>query len=187
MLAFPGGELIIPGLGLCRAPTLRGPGRSEQITRDREIYTMGADGAGVVQLTFTDDVYNWFPFWSPDSTRITFSSNREGSKYQIYVMGSDGSNPVPMARGCISAYSPDGARIVYSSFCDGTRIVFQSKRDGATNLYAIRRKQPSGPHHRRGLEGRASLAAVAGKTRPSDSTPLTLRWVSMHPSLIDCQ
>jgi len=119
-------------------------GRSEQITRDgcnhfnpvwsgygriayysdcdgnREIYTMGADGTGVVQLTYTDDVYNWFPFWSPDSTRITFSSNREGSKYQIYVMGSDGSNPVPLARGCVSAYSPDGARIVYSSFCDGT-------------------------------------------------------------------
>jgi serine/threonine-protein kinase len=119
-------------------------GTSEQITRDacnhynpvwsidnrlayysdcdgnREIYTMRADGSGVTQLTTTTDVYNWFPFWSPDGTRITFSSNREGARYQVFVMNADGSNPVALARGCVSAYSPDGSQIVFSSYCDGS-------------------------------------------------------------------
>ncbi len=97
---------------------------------NREIYTMGADGSGVLQLTMTDNAYNWFPFWSPDDTQITFSSNREGSKYQIFVMGSDGSNPVPLARGCVSAYSPDGTRIVFSSYCDGTGDILTMDAQG---------------------------------------------------------
>lgn len=103
---------------------------------NREIYTMGADGSGVVQVTVTSEVYNWFPFWSPDDTRITFSSNREGAKYQIYVMNADGSNPVPLARGCISAFSPDGARLVFSSYCDGTGdiLVMDAQGGNIVNL-----------------------------------------------------
>lgn len=97
---------------------------------NREIYTMAADGSGVLQLTTTQDAYNWFPFWSPDDTLITFSSNREGSRYQIYVMGSDGSNPVPLARGCISAFSPNGAWIVFSSYCDGTGDILTMDSQG---------------------------------------------------------
>ena len=32
------------------------------------------------------------PAWSPDGSRIAFTSNRDGN-YEIYVMNADGSNP----------------------------------------------------------------------------------------------
>jgi len=51
---------------------------------------MNADGSEVTQLT-DDDANDMFPAWSPDGTRITFHSNRDGN-VEIYVMNADGSN-----------------------------------------------------------------------------------------------
>src|SRR5581483_3482138 len=35
---------------------------------------------------------NWLPAWSPDGTKICFSSTRGGGAAQLYVMNRDGSN-----------------------------------------------------------------------------------------------
>ena len=57
-----------------------------------EIYVMNADGTNHRRLTFSDPAdpaWDHEPVWSPDGTRIAFSSNRDGN-YEIYVMNADG-------------------------------------------------------------------------------------------------
>lgn len=55
-----------------------------------DIYTVRADGSDVVRLT-EDPSYNSDPEWSPDGSRIAFTSNRDGT-FQIHVMNADGSD-----------------------------------------------------------------------------------------------
>ena len=51
-----------------------------------DIYVMDADGSKVERLT-DDPADDRYPSWSPDGTRITFSSDRDGNP-EIYVMRS---------------------------------------------------------------------------------------------------
>ncbi len=63
----------------------RGEGGSEST---EEIYTLGADGSDLHRIT-TNDLWDLYPVWSPDSSRIAFLSSR-GSGLGIYVMNADG-------------------------------------------------------------------------------------------------
>lgn len=101
-----------------------GPGRiAFQSNRDgnSEIYSMNADGTGVVRLT-DDPAVDQTPNWSPDGARIAFASSRGGGLH-IYTMNEDGSSVMAMpARFEASpAWSPDGTRIAggtgYASRC----------------------------------------------------------------------
>ncbi len=55
------------------------------------------------------------PAWSPDGTRLAFSSIR-GSQPQIWIVNADGSDlhRVPSANGFRPAWSPDGRRLAFS-------------------------------------------------------------------------
>ena len=55
---------------------------------DREaLYLMRADGTGVRRLTHTRFAGDREPSWSPDGTRIVFSSNRDTTgTYHLYVL-----------------------------------------------------------------------------------------------------
>jgi Tol biopolymer transport system component len=69
------------------------------------------------------------PSWSPDGTKIVFTSSRDGNA-EIYVMGADGANPQRLTRHPAS----DG----YPNFShDGTRITFDTDRDGNFEIYAM--------------------------------------------------
>jgi Tol biopolymer transport system component len=82
-----------------------------------EIYTMNADGSGVMRLTNSpgrDD----YPSWSPDASRIAFASERDGNP-EIYVVNADGggvtrltNDPAPDSQ---PSWSPDGRRIIFAS------------------------------------------------------------------------
>jgi dipeptidyl aminopeptidase/acylaminoacyl peptidase len=60
---------------------------------DKEVYVINADGSGLTALTnnSADDVS---PHWSPDGTKIAFTSNRNGDPrfFDIYTMDADGSD-----------------------------------------------------------------------------------------------
>jgi Tol biopolymer transport system component len=57
---------------------------------DGEVAVINADGSGLMNLT-SNQAYDGAPDWSPDGTKITFESNREGD-YDIYTMDADGSD-----------------------------------------------------------------------------------------------
>jgi Tol biopolymer transport system component len=54
-----------------------------------EIYVMNADGSGQTRLTNNDDL-DWTPAFSPDGSKIAFTSHRDGN-WDIYVMNANGS------------------------------------------------------------------------------------------------
>ena len=82
-----------------------------------EIWLMNADGTGQTQLTTSGGA---FPSWSPQGTKVAFTSNRDGN-FEIYVMNADGSGQTrltdrPNATDLHPAWSRDGSKIAFSSF-----------------------------------------------------------------------
>jgi Tol biopolymer transport system component len=95
---------------------------SSDITGNSEVYTMGADGSGLRNLTEAPNADDYEPAWSPDSNRIVFASDR-GSAHndsEIFSMKTDGTDQVNLSRSPADdydpAYSPDGKRIAFSRF-----------------------------------------------------------------------
>jgi Tol biopolymer transport system component len=109
---------------------------------NREIYTVKADGTGLVRLT-NDPANDEAPEWSPDGSRIAFISDRSGDGPELYVMNADGSNVVRRTfTGSYTqdpAWSPDGTKIVYSTVSDGSANLWSVHPDvGAPCLFFTR-------------------------------------------------
>jgi len=66
--------------------------------------------------------------------KIAFRSDRDGNQ-EIYVMGTDGSNPVRLTNNVASdafpAWSPDGSKIVFVSTRDGNEEIYVMDADGS--------------------------------------------------------
>ena len=82
---------------------------------------MGADGSSPTRLTNDDAALDTQPAWSPDGTKIAFSSDRDGN-FEIYVMQPDGSNPTRLTNNLSLDGEPNWSP-------DGTRMVFVTQRD----------------------------------------------------------
>jgi len=112
-----------------------------------DIYVVGTDGTGLVQLT-DEPGFDFWPDWSPDGKQMTFTSDRGGNS-QIYVMDADGSNverltnePGHGPQG--SVYSPNGQRIVFvSGAVVPTIAVMNADGTGAVVLTAGPDLEPS--------------------------------------------
>ena len=72
---------------------------------EKDIYVMRADGTRVRRLTDSAGLDEG-PVWSPDGTKIAFSSDRDGQQ-EIYVMDADGSNPRRLTANPARDESPD--------------------------------------------------------------------------------
>ena len=72
---------------------------------------MNADGSNQIALTNSPDI-DIGPEWSPDGTKIAFTSNRDGHQ-AIYVMNADGSNQIGLTSNLTSmteAHAGSGCR-----------------------------------------------------------------------------
>ncbi len=96
---------------------------------DFDIYAMAENGATLVRLT-THQGRDSSPSWSPDGSKILFSTAREVANPEIYAMDFTGENPFNVSRLPQAEANP-----VWSP--DGTQITFDSRRDGNSEIYAM--------------------------------------------------
>jgi len=76
---------------------------------------------------------NWLPAWSPDGTRVAFSSTRDGNP-EIYVANRDGSNVRRITNhpsiDITPTWSPTGTQIAFTSDRTGTPQIYVVGADG---------------------------------------------------------
>ncbi len=105
-----------------------------------EVYLMHSDGTGLEQLT-TDAANNADPVWSPDGTRITFGSDRQGgNKLNIFEMNADGSQVVQLTNFDVpdeagdTNWSSDGKKIAFEYDINGMK---QSNPDAYAEVWTM--------------------------------------------------
>ena len=96
-----------------------------------EIYVMNADGSGVTRLT-NNRVNDMSPVWSPDGSRIVFSSHNDN----IYVMNTDGSRNTQLTDNDSwgPSWTPDGTHIVFGSYREGEYKTYIMNADGTSQM-----------------------------------------------------
>ena len=70
------------------------------------------------------------PAWSPDGSRVAFSSHHDRDDWEIYVMNADGTGLTRLTESVADDRSPGWSP-------DGLTIVFESDRDGDWEIYVI--------------------------------------------------
>ena len=84
-----------------------------------DLYVMDSDGNNVIRLTH-DNFFESRPSWSPDGTKIAFSSARRAVRNsEIYAMDANGENEINLTEhkmhDIVPSWSPDGKKIVFDS------------------------------------------------------------------------
>lgn len=103
-------------------PAYSADGKRIVFTRDGDLYVMNADGSGQTQITDLPSVpFFHSPTWSPDGSKILFSSSDSGQfgQYDVYVINVDGSGlrnltNTPTTYEFGPSWSPDGTRIAFA-------------------------------------------------------------------------
>jgi Tol biopolymer transport system component len=110
------------------------------VNGDEEIYVINTDQSGPVYLMSAGRLTNntsadEHPAWSPDGSKIAFTSSRSGDWADIYVMNTDGTGQVNVTRGghieSHPAWSPDGSKIAFTKYENGTQHLYVMSKDGS--------------------------------------------------------
>jgi len=160
-----------------------------------EIYTMNSDGSVMKRLTFNFRA-DGEPAWSPDGSRIAFSTGRDGN-LEIYVMNADGSGQTRLTNNSVSdsspTWSPDGNRIAYHRADSFSSRIHVMNADGTGDVAITGGHvdwtpdwSPDGSRiafHGLPEEGKDGLLTVSPDG--SGATPLTIgedRWPAWSPA-----
>jgi PKD repeat protein len=157
---------LTSNVGFDVAPAISPDGTKIIFVSDRdgdfEIFVMNIDGTNVTQLTSNadgdgaqgPDLFGLgfgisVPSWSPDGTKIAFTSDRDGGDFDIFIMDADGTNVTQLTTSSADDYDPfwlpNGEEIVFVSDRDGgipqlfkinvaTKVVDQLTATGATDV-----------------------------------------------------
>jgi len=87
-------------------------------------------GAAPRELRYEETTWKARPDWSPDGTRVIYSSYLGRQWNQLWLMPSEGGDPFPLTYGEFDATAPRWSR-------DGSRIAFVSNESGNTSLWVI--------------------------------------------------
>jgi len=113
---------------------------------NNEIFTIKSDGTRLLNIT-RHKGEDFSPSWSPDGKYIAFESKRDeikdnigGTTREIYIMRTDGSNPVRITENNYDdfspAWSPDSSRLVFISNVNNNYDIYTIKADGS-NLQRV--------------------------------------------------
>ena len=104
-----------------------------------EIATADLDGSNPQRLTH-NRLFNHFPVWSPDGTRLAFLSGQFGVDVSLHTMNSDGTD-IRRITDAVSlhppVWSPDGSRIAFVDFerdeetYRGEHVIYTVAPDGS--------------------------------------------------------
>ena len=126
-------------------------------------------GAPLRELRYEETTWKARPDWSPDGTRVVYSSYLGRQWNQLWLMTSDGGDPLPLTYGEFDATAPRWSR-------DGQRIAYVSNESGNTALWVIDvvggRKQAVEARARR---YRGPVGTLVLTTRGRSSQPLSAR------------
>src|ERR1700722_10584941 len=99
--------------------------RTDPQTQNRDIWVLDAASGATTRFT-SDPGWDAFPMWSPDGSRIIFTSNRSGD-YELYQKPSSGASDEELlyksseGKGP-NSWSPDGKFLIYYSLGQPTHL-----------------------------------------------------------------
>jgi len=103
-----------------------------------DIFLISPDGSQVINLT-NNPANDMGYSWSPDSSRISFSSDRDGNE-EAYIIAADGKSLTRLtnnpARDSGGFWSPDGKQLLFITNREGNWEIYKMNADGSgqTNL-----------------------------------------------------
>ena len=115
------------------------------------------------------------PSWSPDGSRIVFTSRRGGSPH-VWVMNADGTGEHKLVDAGASspAWSPDGKTVAYVGDADGDSEIYTVGANGQER-HPVDRRTPGSPirgrHGRRTRRCSPSRATVTATAKSSRCAP----------------
>ncbi len=104
-----------------------------------DVYKVAAAGGTAVQLT-TQSAFDCAPVWSPDGSKIAFSSNRNGN-FDVYVMSANGGSAKRLTTNSVSetptAFTPDGKSVLFVASIQDPAESAMFPTNAMTELYSV--------------------------------------------------
>ncbi len=122
-------------------------------------------GAPLREIRYEETTWKAHPDWSPDGTRVVYSSYLGRQWHQLWLMTSEGGDPFPLTYGEFDATAPRWSH-------DGKHIAYVSNESGNTSLWVMdipgarRREVVPADRRYRGAVGRLRISVVDANGHP---------------------